>query len=114
VSILLRRPCVRWLSEPLKRVSWTEGRGEATIERGGAWLAPYHDAIFGLPREVGVTTGRVCRDGQVEEVVEPRLLNRLVLTGHSQPLRAGGSKTNTTTALGPEQRRPLRVLGPHF
>jgi len=36
---------------------WTETRpGGTTIDRGGAWLAPYHDAIFGLARELGVGT----------------------------------------------------------
>jgi monoamine oxidase len=28
----------------------------APVDRGGAWLAPKHDAIFGLAREVGVST----------------------------------------------------------
>ncbi len=36
---------------------WTEAReGGWAVDRGGAWLAPYHDAIFGLAREVGVST----------------------------------------------------------
>jgi len=30
----------------------------APVDRGGAWLAPQHDAIFGLVREVGVDTYR--------------------------------------------------------
>jgi monoamine oxidase len=30
--------------------------GGSTVDRGGAWLAPKHDAIFGLAREVGVGT----------------------------------------------------------
>src|SRR5205823_2151250 len=36
---------------------WTEQLSDGTpIDRGGAWLAPGHDAIFGLAREVGVST----------------------------------------------------------
>jgi monoamine oxidase len=36
---------------------WTERLGDgAAIDRGGAWLAPQHDAIFGLARELGVST----------------------------------------------------------
>jgi monoamine oxidase len=36
---------------------WTEDRaGGLRVDRGGAWLGPRHDAIFGLAREVGATT----------------------------------------------------------
>jgi monoamine oxidase len=36
---------------------WTESLdGGHPIDRGGAWLAPHHDAIFGLAGEVGATT----------------------------------------------------------
>lgn len=36
---------------------WTQHLADGTaVDRGGAWLAPDHDAIFGLAREVGVTT----------------------------------------------------------
>ena len=36
---------------------WTERRGEGlSVDRGGAWLGPKHEAIFGLAREVGVST----------------------------------------------------------
>ena len=36
---------------------WTEPLADGTpADRGGAWLAPQHDAILGLAREVGVTT----------------------------------------------------------
>jgi monoamine oxidase len=36
---------------------WTESRSEGlSVDRGGAWLGPKHDAIFGLAREVGVST----------------------------------------------------------
>ena len=36
---------------------WTADIGDGlTVDRGGAWLAPYHDRIFALAREMGVTT----------------------------------------------------------
>src|SRR4051812_28437384 len=36
---------------------WTQTlAGGLPVDRGGAWLAPKHDAIFGLASEVGVTT----------------------------------------------------------
>jgi monoamine oxidase len=36
---------------------WTQHLSDGTpVDRGGAWLAPYHDAIFALAGEVGVTT----------------------------------------------------------
>ncbi|HTN80739.1 MAG TPA: FAD-dependent oxidoreductase [Acidimicrobiales bacterium] len=36
---------------------WTEEReGGLRVDRGGAWLAPKHEAIFALAREVGVGT----------------------------------------------------------
>ncbi len=35
---------------------WTEPAGGVTIDRGGAWLAPFHDRIFSLAGEMGVST----------------------------------------------------------
>jgi monoamine oxidase len=36
---------------------WTVARADGSVvDRGGAWLGPKHDAIFGLARELGVTT----------------------------------------------------------
>jgi monoamine oxidase len=36
---------------------WTERLSVgAPVDRGGAWLAPQHDAAFGLAREFGVST----------------------------------------------------------
>jgi monoamine oxidase len=36
---------------------WTEARADGlSVDRGGAWLGAKHDAIFGLAREVGITT----------------------------------------------------------
>jgi monoamine oxidase len=36
--------------------TWVERHGGVTVDRGGAWLAPYHDAAFALAGEVGVAT----------------------------------------------------------
>ena len=36
--------------------TWTEDRAGCPVDRGGAWLAPGHDAAFRLAAEVGVTT----------------------------------------------------------
>src|SRR5437870_9210748 len=36
---------------------WTHHLSDGSpVDRGGAWLAPKHGAIFGLAREVGVST----------------------------------------------------------
>lgn len=36
---------------------WTQQLSDGTpVDRGGAWLAPYHDRIFALASEVGVST----------------------------------------------------------
>ena len=35
---------------------WTEDTGGIPIDRGGAWLAPYHDRILGLADELDVGT----------------------------------------------------------
>ena len=36
---------------------WTHHLADGSaVDRGGAWLGPRHDAIFGLAREMGVTT----------------------------------------------------------
>ncbi len=36
---------------------WTDHLSDGSpIDRGGAWLGPRHDAIFGLANEVGVST----------------------------------------------------------
>ena len=36
---------------------WTQHLDDGSpVDRGGAWLAPYHEAIFGLTREFGVST----------------------------------------------------------
>ncbi len=43
--------------------TWTEQRGGAAVDRGGAWLAPYHDAALALAAEVGATTYKTYVDG---------------------------------------------------
>jgi monoamine oxidase len=36
---------------------WTQRLSDGSaVDRGGAWLAPQHDAIFSLARELGATT----------------------------------------------------------
>ena len=49
-----------WSLEARDRVGgriWTQTLSDGTpIDRGGAWLAPKHDAMFGLARELGVST----------------------------------------------------------
>src|SRR5258705_13312862 len=36
---------------------WTHQLADGSpVDRGGGWLGPRHDAIFGLAREVGVST----------------------------------------------------------
>lgn len=43
---------------------WTEQlEGDQVIDRGGAWLAPRHHAIFGLAKEFGVSTYKTWVDG---------------------------------------------------
>jgi monoamine oxidase len=38
---------------------WTQLLSDGTpVDRGGAWLGPKHDAMFGLASEVGVSTYR--------------------------------------------------------
>jgi monoamine oxidase len=43
---------------------WTEHLDDGTpVDRGGAWLAPRHSAMFGLAGEVGVSTYKTYVDG---------------------------------------------------
>jgi monoamine oxidase len=43
---------------------WTQRLADGTaVDRGGGWLAPKHDAIFGLAREMGVTTYKTWTKG---------------------------------------------------
>ena len=69
---------------------WTEHlEGGAPVDRGGAWLAPQHDAIFGLARELGVSTYKTWVEG-----------------AH---LLIGGGRTRRYTGLIPKIS-PLAVL----
>jgi monoamine oxidase len=69
---------------------WTEPLGDGTpVDRGGAWLAPRHDAIFGLARELGVSTYKTWVKG-----------------AH---LLVGGGRTRRYTGLIPKIS-PLAVL----
>jgi monoamine oxidase len=44
---------------------WTEQLSDGTpVDRGGAWLGPKHDAMFGLAREAGVSTYRTWVKGK--------------------------------------------------
>ncbi|MBV8463307.1 MAG: flavin monoamine oxidase family protein [Acidimicrobiales bacterium] len=36
--------------------TWTERHGDVPLDRGGAWLAPYHDAALRVAAEMGVGT----------------------------------------------------------
>jgi monoamine oxidase len=43
---------------------WTDHLSDGSpVDRGGAWLAPRHDAIFGLAKEVGVPTYKTWVNG---------------------------------------------------
>jgi monoamine oxidase len=43
---------------------WTQRLSDGSpVDRGGAWLAPRHDAIFGLSRELGVATYKTWVEG---------------------------------------------------
>jgi monoamine oxidase len=44
---------------------WTEHLSDGSpVDRGGAWLGPKHDAMFGLAREMGVTTYKTWVQGK--------------------------------------------------
>ena len=69
---------------------WTEPLADGTpVDRGGAWLAPDHQAIFGLARELGVATYKTWVKG-----------------AH---LLVGGGRTRRYTGLIPKIS-PLAVL----
>jgi monoamine oxidase len=53
---------------------WTQPLPDGSpVDRGGAWLAPKHDAIFGLAREFGVSTYKTWVSGSHLLVDEGRL-----------------------------------------
>jgi monoamine oxidase len=53
---------------------WTQRLPDgAAVDRGGAWLAPYHEAIFELAGEMGVATYKTWVDGAHIQVGEDRI-----------------------------------------
>lgn len=66
---------------------WTQqlGRG-ATVDRGGGWLGPKHDAIFGLAGEVGVSTYKTYVKGAHLLVGEGRIRRYTGLIPKISPL----------------------------
>src|SRR5437879_13431160 len=53
---------------------WTHHLSDGSpVDRGGAWLAPRHDAIFGLAREVGAATYKTWVQGAHLLVDERRM-----------------------------------------
>ena len=69
---------------------WTQRLADGTaVDRGGGWLGPRHDAIFGLAREMGVTTYKTWT--------------------HGAHLLVGGGRTRRYTGLIPKIS-PLAVL----
>jgi monoamine oxidase len=52
---------------------WTDTRPNGVVDRGGAWLAPFHDRAFALADEVGVGTYKTWVKGAHLLVDGPRL-----------------------------------------
>src|SRR6478735_8678016 len=66
---------------------WTHHLSDGSpVDRGGAWLAPKHDAIFGLTREVGVSTYKTWVKGAHLLVGEGRTLRYTGLIPKISPL----------------------------
>jgi monoamine oxidase len=66
---------------------WTQHLGDGSpVDRGGAWLAPRHDAAFGLAREFGVPTYKTWVDGAHLLVDEGRMLRYKGLIPKISPL----------------------------
>jgi monoamine oxidase len=52
-----RRVCVLEARDRVGGRIWTHHLSDGSpVDRGGAWLAPKHDAMFGLAREMGIST----------------------------------------------------------
>ena len=82
---------------------WTERRREGlSVDRGGAWLGPKHDAIFGLAREVGVSTYKTYVAGAHLLIGEGQTRRYTGLIPKISPLAVG------TIALGAAAARPAR------
>jgi monoamine oxidase len=66
---------------------WTEIRANGTpVDRGGAWLAPFHDRAFALAAEVGVGTYKTWVKGAHLLVDGPRLRRYTGLIAKISPL----------------------------
>src|SRR2546427_8460309 len=66
---------------------WTEHlSGGSAVDRGGAWLGPSHDAIFGLAREMGVSTYKTWVKGAHLLVDENRIRRYTGLIPKISPL----------------------------
>src|SRR3954452_80255 len=66
---------------------WTQRLDSgATIDRGGGWLGPKHDAIFGLAAEVGVSTYKTYVQGAHLLVGEGRVRRYTGLIPKISPL----------------------------
>ncbi len=66
---------------------WTHQLSDGTaVDRGGAWLAPKHDAIFALAREVGASTYKTWVRGSHLLVGEGRMLRYKGLIPRISPL----------------------------
>ena len=66
---------------------WTEQLSDGTaVDRGGAWLAPKHDAIFRLAREVGASTYKTWVRGSHLLVGDGRILRYRGLIPGISPL----------------------------
>jgi monoamine oxidase len=66
---------------------WTQHLSDGSpVDRGGAWLAPRHTAIFGLARDFGVPTYKTWVDGAHLLVEEGRMLRYKGLIPKISPL----------------------------
>jgi monoamine oxidase len=66
---------------------WTEHLPDGTpVDRGGAWLAPKHEAVFGLARDFGVATYKTWVKGAHLLVDEGRMLRYRGLIPKISPL----------------------------
>jgi monoamine oxidase len=66
---------------------WTEHLSDGSaVDRGGAWLAPRHEAMFGLARAFGVSTYKTYVDGAHLLVDDGRLLRYRGLIPKISPL----------------------------
>ena len=66
---------------------WTQHLSDGTaVDRGGAWLAPKHEAVFGLARDFGVPTYKTWVQGAHLLVDEDRMLRYRGLIPKISPL----------------------------